>query len=158
MPGEPVRPMVLVQVASQYLKIVSYWLSFVSFALPVPECFLIFLFTHLLFSEYTSDDFELQFQVNYLGHHLIVLHLLPLIQQSGPNSRVVFTSTGAFSYKTATKVDFDDMQGKKNYPGGLKMMNNSKLYQVCSLSVLPGVFFFSWVMGEGNQNFIREKG
>ena len=86
--------------------------------------------SHTFFSEYTSDDFETHFQVIYLSHHLILLHLLPLIQQSGPNGRIVFTSIGAFSFQFGVKIDFDDVQGKKNYPGCLTMGNNAKLYQV----------------------------
>ncbi|XP_072044920.1 uncharacterized protein [Amphiura filiformis] len=82
--------------------------------------------------EYTSDDFEIHFQVNYLGHYLMILHLLPLIKQSGPNSRIVFTTSGAFSFKTSTAFNIDDMQGKIS-SNSWKMQGNSKLFQVMSM-------------------------
>ncbi len=76
--------------------------------------------------EKTDDGYERQFQVNYLSHFLITLHLLPLLRESAPNSRVINVSSTAHSSGT---FDLNNMQSEVSY-SRLKSYNNSKLYQV----------------------------
>lgn len=49
----------------------------------------------IMFTPYniTEDGFEIQLQSNYLGHFLLTLLLLPKIQSSGPNCRIVNVSS-----------------------------------------------------------------
>jgi NAD(P)-dependent dehydrogenase (short-subunit alcohol dehydrogenase family) len=60
----------------------------------------------------TRDGFEMQFQVNYLAHFLILEELLPLIQQN-ENSRIINVSSMIHS----PAVDFDNLQGEQVYTG-----------------------------------------
>ncbi|XP_022092454.1 retinol dehydrogenase 12-like isoform X2 [Acanthaster planci] len=61
---------------------------------------------------YTEDNYELHFQVNYLSHFLIALHLMPLLRAGAPDSRIVFLSSVAHS---SGKLDLDNMQCRKSY-------------------------------------------
>ena len=74
------------------------------------------------------------FQVNYLSHLLIILHLIPLLRQSAPNSRIVFVSS--YAHRSGL-FDLDNIQGKRSY-NLFTFYNNSKLYLVrcisCTLS------------------------
>ncbi|KAM3109675.1 SDR family oxidoreductase [Phormidesmis sp. 146-33] len=59
----------------------------------------------------TTDGFELQFGVNYLGHFAITAQLMPMLCK-GKNARVVTLSSIAARNGT---IDFDDLQAKHNY-------------------------------------------
>lgn len=65
-------------------------------------------------------------QINYLGHCLIALELLSLMNKSGDDIRIVQVSSVAHTFG---KLDFDNIQGNKNY-SRILMYGNSKLYQV----------------------------
>lgn len=77
----------------------------------------------------TEDGYEIHFQVNYLSHLLLTLHLLPLIKQSGPNSRIVnISSIGHFF----SEVNLDNIQSQQHF-NGIKCYGKSKLYQIMSM-------------------------
>lgn len=60
---------------------------------------------------FSRDGFELQFGTNHLGHHLLTLRLLPLMQgQQDP--RIVMVTSGAQYFG---RIDFDDLQGERRY-------------------------------------------
>lgn len=62
----------------------------------------------------TSDGFELQFGVNYLGHFALVGQVLPLLRRSS-SARVVSVTSLAQNY---AKIDFDDLQSERRYVPG----------------------------------------
>jgi NAD(P)-dependent dehydrogenase (short-subunit alcohol dehydrogenase family) len=59
----------------------------------------------------TVDGFEMQFGVNYLGHHALTLRLLPLLRAAAA-PRVV--SLSSIAHKTGF-IDFADLQGNRLY-------------------------------------------
>lgn len=59
----------------------------------------------------TTDGFELQFGVNFLGHFALTAHLLPLLKNSSA-PRVVTLSS--IVHKQG-KINFDDLMSTKNY-------------------------------------------
>jgi NAD(P)-dependent dehydrogenase (short-subunit alcohol dehydrogenase family) len=59
----------------------------------------------------TSEGFERNFAVNYLGPFLLTHELLDLLKSSAP-SRIINVSSGLAKNG---KVDIDDLQGEKNY-------------------------------------------
>jgi retinol dehydrogenase 14 len=63
--------------------------------------------------ELTSEGFERNFAVNYLGPFLLTHELLDLLKSSAP-SRIINVSSGLAKNG---KVDLDDLQGEKNYSG-----------------------------------------
>ncbi|XP_030849874.1 WW domain-containing oxidoreductase-like [Strongylocentrotus purpuratus] len=74
----------------------------------------------------TSDGYKPHFQIHYLSHFLLVLHLLPVLKSSGPGSRVVSVASGM--YRLAS-WNVDDMQCLEN-PDLKKRYATSKWYQV----------------------------
>ncbi|XP_065845941.1 retinol dehydrogenase 12-like [Oscarella lobularis] len=74
----------------------------------------------------TDDGLEKHFQVNYLSHLLILLHLLELLSSSGPDVRVISVSSDGYEYGT---LDLKNMDGSESY-GRMKFYGNSKLYQI----------------------------
>eukprot|EP00057_Strongylocentrotus_purpuratus_P008036 XP_011662510.1 PREDICTED: retinol dehydrogenase 12 [Strongylocentrotus purpuratus] len=76
--------------------------------------------------ELTSDGYEPHFQINYLSHFLLILHLLPVLKSSGPGARVV--SVSSLMYRFAS-WNANDLQCLKNNDRG-KRYSNSKCYQV----------------------------
>ncbi|RJT07106.1 oxidoreductase [Halococcus sp. IIIV-5B] len=60
----------------------------------------------------TADGFEYQFGVNYLGHFALTAHLLPIMQQTTGESRVVMQSS--VGHRNG-EIDFDDLQGEESY-------------------------------------------
>lgn len=58
----------------------------------------------------TKDGFELQMGVNYFGHFLLTLELLPLLEKSG--GRVVQLSS--IAHKNGT-IDFENLNAEKSY-------------------------------------------
>jgi NAD(P)-dependent dehydrogenase (short-subunit alcohol dehydrogenase family) len=63
--------------------------------------------------EVTSEGFERNFAVNYLGPFLLTHELLDLLKSSAP-SRIINVSSGLAKNG---KVDLDDLQSEKNYKG-----------------------------------------
>ena len=63
--------------------------------------------------EVTSEGFERNFAVNYLGPFFLTHELLDLLKSSAP-SRIINVSSGLAKNG---KVDLDDLQGEKNYAG-----------------------------------------
>ncbi|XP_072045521.1 retinol dehydrogenase 12-like [Amphiura filiformis] len=80
----------------------------------------------------TTDGYERMFQINYLSHLLIILHLTPLLRASAPNSRIVMVSSVAHTHGA---FDLDNIQGKRSY-NRIYFYNHSKLYQVMSMYAL----------------------
>ncbi|XP_063956803.1 retinol dehydrogenase 12-like [Lytechinus pictus] len=76
--------------------------------------------------ELTSDGYEPHFQINYLSHFLLILHLLPVLKSSGPCARVVSVSSLMYRFASWNAAD---LQCLKNNDRG-KRYANSKLYQV----------------------------
>lgn len=66
-------------------------------------------------------------QVNYLGHFLMIAHLLPIMQQSGEDCRIVLTSSEALKYGT---FELDTIQAKdERVYKRFMYYSKSKLYQ-----------------------------
>ncbi|KAM0726100.1 Retinol dehydrogenase 11 [Formica fusca] len=76
--------------------------------------------------EKTKDGFELQLQSNYLGHFLLTLLLLPKIQSSAPDCRIVNVSSLAHVFGN---IQFNDMNLDKSY-SPLKAYTQSKLANI----------------------------
>lgn len=55
--------------------------------------------------EKTQDGFELQLQSNYLGHFLLTLLLLPRMQSSAPDCRIVNVSSIAYACEWSPMSD-----------------------------------------------------
>ncbi|XP_011689558.1 PREDICTED: retinol dehydrogenase 12-like [Wasmannia auropunctata] len=60
----------------------------------------------------TEDGNETTFQVNYLSHFLLTLLLLPKMQFSSPNCRIINVSSIAY---ILGDIDFDDINLEKSY-------------------------------------------
>ncbi|XP_059473314.1 retinol dehydrogenase 12-like [Neocloeon triangulifer] len=73
----------------------------------------------------TEDDNEMQFQTNHLGHFLLTLLLLPVIQASAP-SRIINVSSGLH---WLGKINYNDMKMRKSYKP-TKAYNRSKLCNI----------------------------
>ncbi|XP_021355310.1 retinol dehydrogenase 14-like [Mizuhopecten yessoensis] len=83
--------------------------------------------------EYTEDENEFLFQVNYLSHFLLTAHLLPIMKTSGPDCRVILVSSVAHRM---VSFQLDEIQGKQfteNTFDGMKFYNRSKLYQIMQM-------------------------
>ncbi|KAK3082594.1 hypothetical protein FSP39_000042 [Pinctada imbricata] len=78
-------------------------------------------------SEFTEDENEMMFQANYLAHLLIVIKLLPIMQKSGEDLRIVNNSSFAHEY---TSFDTNNIQGKKENFDAWDSYSKSKGYQV----------------------------
>lgn len=80
------------------------------------------------FSEYgeTEDGIERQFAINHLGPFLLTNLLLDLLKASAP-ARIVNVASRAH-YRG--RINFDDLNYKKNYDGFLKAYGQSKLANV----------------------------
>lgn len=59
----------------------------------------------------TTEGWELQFGVNFIGHFVLTGLLYPLIK-STPNSRIVTVSSMAYIHGT---IDFDNLKSEKDY-------------------------------------------
>ncbi|KAL0099476.1 hypothetical protein PUN28_020182 [Cardiocondyla obscurior] len=62
--------------------------------------------------EKTEDGIETTFQVNYLGHYLLTILLLPKMQASSINCRIINVSS--FTYVVGD-IDFDDIHLERSY-------------------------------------------
>ncbi|XP_048239840.1 retinol dehydrogenase 14-like [Haliotis rufescens] len=79
---------------------------------------------------FTEDGYETMFQVNYLGHFLVIAHLLPIMKTSGSDCRIVFSSSGAHMY---SEWKFSESKIKAEDPSAYGRMLNygtSKLFQI----------------------------
>ncbi|XP_046550353.1 retinol dehydrogenase 14-like isoform X2 [Haliotis rubra] len=79
---------------------------------------------------FTEDGHETMFQVNYLGHFLIIAHLVPTMKTSGSDCRIIFTSSQAHMY---SEREFRESKVKAEDPAVYGRMLNygtSKLFQV----------------------------
>lgn len=86
--------------------------------------------------EYTEDGFEIMFQVNYLGHFLLVTKLLPVMLNSGEDCRIVLVSSEAY---LTSSFDLEKAQGKHHTKENFKRLQyygNSKLYQIMQMYCL----------------------
>ena len=70
----------------------------------------------------TSDGFELQFGINYLGHFALTAQLMPLLCE-GKNPRVVTLSSVAAQ---SGVINFSDLQGERSYKA-MQAYSQSKL-------------------------------
>ncbi|PIK34645.1 putative retinol dehydrogenase 12-like [Apostichopus japonicus] len=75
----------------------------------------------------TNDGLESTFQINYLSHFLLTLHLLPVLKASAPNSKIINVSSSG--HKRGDGVNLDNIQSQKSYSQG-KAYGNSKLFQI----------------------------
>ncbi|XP_054152543.1 retinol dehydrogenase 12-like [Oppia nitens] len=71
----------------------------------------------------TDDGFEMTFGTNHLGHFLLTLLLLPLLQKA-PKARVVNVSSYLYTVGT---INFDDINGFNNQYNGSYAYCDSKL-------------------------------
>ena len=76
--------------------------------------------------EKTEDGFETHFQVNYLGHFLLTLLLLPTIQKSAPTCRIINVSSVA--YKRGD-INFENLNMDDSY-SAFKAYCQSKLANI----------------------------
>lgn len=77
--------------------------------------------------EKTEDGFESHFQVNYLGHFLLTLLLLPKIQESGPGCRIV--NVASMAHRTGGDINFEDINLERSY-APFKAYAQSKLANI----------------------------
>ncbi|XP_061181395.1 WW domain-containing oxidoreductase-like [Saccostrea echinata] len=85
---------------------------------------------------YTEDGNEMMFQVNYLGHFLIIVKLLPVMLRSGSDCRIVLVSSIAHKW---TSFDLDKIQAKQYNEANFDRADyyyKSKLYQVMQMYCL----------------------
>ncbi|XP_052281088.1 WW domain-containing oxidoreductase-like [Dreissena polymorpha] len=83
----------------------------------------------------TADGMEMLLQVNYLSHFVIIAKLLEVMQQSGPDCRILLMSSvahqwGTFDLKTINYSGPPDRFSSKNYYG------RSKLYQIMQAAAM----------------------
>jgi len=84
----------------------------------------------------SADGYEMTFAVNHLAHFLLTGLLLEKIKQCAP-ARIINVSSMAH----AAKMDFDNLQGEKDYSG----------YQAYALSKLANILF-TFELAEGLLN------
>jgi NAD(P)-dependent dehydrogenase (short-subunit alcohol dehydrogenase family) len=88
----------------------------------------------------TGDGFEMSWQVNHLSPYLLTMLLLDLLKQSAP-ARVVTVASSAHAH---AKLDYDNLQGEKEYKG-IRAYNLSKLGNVMATLYLSQKFAGSGV-------------
>lgn len=59
----------------------------------------------------TTEGYELQFGVNFLGHFALTGHLYPLLKET-PNSRIVTLSSNGYQ---SAAIDFDNLKSEISY-------------------------------------------
>lgn len=78
----------------------------------------------------TVDNFESHLAINYLGHSLLIINLLPTLKETADknktNTRIVSVSS---STHRVTKFRFDDLLGESNYSSS-QAYAQSKLAQI----------------------------
>ncbi|XP_071941304.1 WW domain-containing oxidoreductase-like [Antedon mediterranea] len=73
----------------------------------------------------TGDGMETHFQVNYLTHFLMCLHMIPLLEES----KGVVLSVSSEAHRVLAKFKLGNFQGEKTY-GRFLAYGNSKLFQM----------------------------
>ncbi|XP_063956598.1 retinol dehydrogenase 12-like [Lytechinus pictus] len=110
--------------------------------------------------EPSVDGMEIHFQVNYLSHFLLTLHLLPVLKSSGPNTRIVLVSSLAYSF---ARWNEDDMQCL-NTANKTTVYSNTKLYQIMQMFSLErrlegsGISVFSLHPGVVETELVKREG
>jgi len=74
--------------------------------------------------EVSIDGFEMTLAANHLGHFVLTLNLMPLLQKG--SARIISVSSDA--HKTA-RVNFDDLQLEKGY-SSMRAYGNAKLFNI----------------------------
>ncbi|XP_012055376.1 PREDICTED: peroxisomal hydratase-dehydrogenase-epimerase-like [Atta cephalotes] len=74
----------------------------------------------------TEDGNQTTLQVNHLGHFLLTLLLLPKMQKSSPNCRIINVSSIAHMF---ADIDFDDINLERSY-GPIRSYAQSKLANI----------------------------
>ncbi len=64
------------------------------------------------------NGIERIFLVNFLGHFVLVNHLLPLMKQAGGGRIVHVGSRSAYIQAPKTGIDFDNLRGEKSFDAG----------------------------------------
>ncbi|XP_060567726.1 retinol dehydrogenase 14-like [Ruditapes philippinarum] len=77
----------------------------------------------------SADGLEMMLQVNYLSHFLMIAKLLPIMRQSGPDCRIILTSS-AYHHRGTFDVATMNYTGTANNFPDLNYYGRSKLYQV----------------------------
>ncbi|XP_045180829.2 WW domain-containing oxidoreductase-like [Mercenaria mercenaria] len=77
----------------------------------------------------TSDGLEIMLQVNYLSHFIIIAKLLSIMRRSGPDCRIVLTSSGFHKGGTFDLTTMNYTGNARSFPD-LNYYGRSKLYQV----------------------------
>ncbi|XP_072182392.1 retinol dehydrogenase 12-like [Diadema setosum] len=110
--------------------------------------------------EPTADGFEIHFQVNYLSHFLLTLHLLPVLKSSGPDSRIVSVASVMYKFANWDVTDFQSLKIRDTS----KRYNTSKLYQIMNMFSLAkrlegsGVSVFSLNPGLVDTDISKREG
>lgn len=108
----------------------------------------------------TKDDFELSLSANHLGHFLLTNKLMPWLLKSS-NPKVINVSSEAHK---AAKVNFDDLNYKKNSYSAFNAYANVKLFNILFSKSLTerygeqGLQAFSLHPGVVKTNFASEAG
>lgn len=76
--------------------------------------------------EKTEDGFEVNMGINHLGHFLLTNLLLDLLKASAP-SRIIVVASAIHRYG---KIDKDNLNAEKSFPGSWKGYGNSKLANI----------------------------
>ena len=64
------------------------------------------------------DGIEKIFMVNFLGHFLLVQHLLPIMRDAGRGRIVHVSSRSAYRQAPAVGIDFDNLRGEGEFDAG----------------------------------------
>ncbi|CAH1787397.1 unnamed protein product [Owenia fusiformis] len=79
----------------------------------------------------TEDHHETMFQTNYLSHFLIIEHLLPVLETSGPDVRIILVSSIGHYNAHFNRDDIENLTLKKDI--NLSLYGTTKLYQVMQM-------------------------
>lgn len=74
--------------------------------------------------ELSKDGFEMTFAINHLGHFLLTMLLMPLLERG--QARIINVSSEAHKMG---RPDFDDLQSEKKY-SSVKAYGNAKLFNI----------------------------
>lgn len=103
--------------------------------------------------ELSKDGFEMTFAMNHLGHFLLTLLLMPLLERG--QARIINVSSEAHKMG---RPDFDDLQSEKKY-SSIKAYGNAKLFNIYFTKSLAeryrskGITAFALHPGLVNTNF-----
>lgn len=92
----------------------------------------------------TEDKFEATYQVTYLSHFLLVSHLLPIMEKSGDECRIVFISSQTHQ-QANFDADYASGSPMKKYDG-FKCFAASNLFQVDRFVSVVSNFFFHFCL------------